>query len=682
MKLYKTLKIATLVLFSFLLVLLAAATIVESKMGSQFAADYIYHSPWFCALWAVLAVLCLLSLVKYQLWHRFSVMLLHVSFIVILVGAFTTYLTSHKGVVHLVPGVPAHSFTSEDMKQSYPLPFSLTLDSFSVVTYPGTEAPADYVSAVSITDDEGDSVRNESISMNHILNHAGYRFYQSSYDEQGGSWLSVNYDPVGTGLTYLGYLLLALSMMMTVADRHEAFRRLLHHPLLRKGALVLALFATSATMSWADRALPAFNRAKADSLATKQVVYNDRVAPFNTLARDFVLKLYGRDTYHGLTPEQVMSGWILRPEVWQHEPMILVKNAQLQSLLHLSDKYARLTDFFDAQGNYLLQRYWKGRNNPQFTPNDPLQKAIAETDEKVELIMMLQKGQLIQPLPNDGSVQPLSNARVQAELLYNRVPFAKILFMLSLALGIVAFARLVYANMHGKATTLLDRTILPVALYVTTLLLAFAFVLRWYVAGHVPMSNGFETMQFMALITLVVASALHRRFSVLLPFGLLLAGFALLVSFIGQSNPQVTNLMPVLASPWLSLHVSVVMMGYALLAFIFLTGIMGLCLPRQAERMMLLGQLLLYPAVFLLGIGIFLGAVWANQSWGTYWSWDPKETWALITFMVYALGFHAQTLPWLRQPRHFHWFSVLAFLTVLMTYFGVNFVLGGMHAYA
>ena len=97
---------------------------------------------------------------------------------------------------------------------------------------------------------------------------------------------------------------------------------------------------------------------------------------------------------------------------------------------------------------------------------------------------------------------------------------------------------------------------------------------------------------------------------------------------------------------------------------------------------MLLGRLLLYPAVFFLGAGIFLGAVWANVSWGSYWSWDPKEVWALVTFMVYALGFHTRSLPWLARPRHFHLFSVLAFLTVLMTYFGVNFFLGGMHSYA
>ena len=246
----------------------------------------------------------------------------------------------------------------------------------------------------------------------------------------------------------------------------------------------------------------------------------------------------------------------------------------------------------------------------------------------------------------------------------------------------MAFGRLVYRNLSGRPALKHEHAVWSGLLYAVTLALLFAFGLRWYVAGHVPMSNGFETMQFMALATLVVSCLTHRRFGVMLPFGLILSGFALLVSFLGQSNPQITNLMPVLASPWLSLHVSVVMMGYALLAFTMLTGIMGLCLPRQATQLMLLGRLLLYPAVFCLGIGIFLGAVWANQSWGAYWSWDPKETWALITFMTYAIAFHNHSLPWLSKPRHFHWFCTLAFLTVLMTYFGVNFVLGGMHSYA
>ena len=666
-----------------MLVLLGATTIVENVWGTDFVSSHVYHTWWFCAVWAVLAMLLVWAVIKQRLWKRLSICALHLSFVCILAGALVSFLTSHKGVVHLVPGVTMHSYLDDESREQRPLPFALSLDSFKIEHYAGTTAAADYVSYLTITDDEGGAESHERLSMNKIVTHQGYRLYQSSYDEdEQGSWLSVNYDPWGTGITYFGYAMLAFFMIGVLICRREEFVRLLRHPLLQRGALmVISLSFISISAQASPRSLPAFNRQKADSLALKQVIYNDRVAPFNTLARDFVLKLYGSPSYGGLTPEQVISGWLFAPDAWQNEPMILVKSQQLRDALHLEGKYARLPDFFDSQG-YRLQRLWKGGNTMAASPTDPLQKAVMETDEKVELILMLQQGKLIQPLPKDGSVAPLSDAKVRAELLYNRVPFSKILFMACLALGMLAFARVINIGVRGRKVGYIDRWLFPSALYLCTLTLAIAFGLRWYVAGHVPMSNGYETMQFMALVTLIVSALLHRRFSVLLPFGFMVAGFSLLVAHLGQSNPQVTNLMPVLSSPWLSLHVSVVMMGYSLLAFILFTGIMGLCMPSEAERMMLMGRLLLYPAVFFLGIGIFLGAVWANQSWGAYWSWDPKETWALITFMVYAIGFHASSLPWLREPRHFHWFSVLAFLTVLMTYFGVNFFLTGMHSYA
>ncbi len=686
-------KLLIIIIYSLLLLALGTATFVEHLHGTDAAANSIYHSPWFCLAWAVLALLGLAVMVRLRLWRRWGVFLLHSAFIVILIGAAVTFLTSKKGFVHLQTGVPARSFLLPGKAESQPLPFALVLDSFAVKCYAGTEAPSDFLSYVSIMDGNGSAEpQHACISMNRILSHEGYRFYQSSYDDDyQGSYLTVNYDPWGTGITYVGYALLLLGMIATLANRREEFRSLLRNPLLR-GGLVVALFFVLGGEAQAKRSLPAFNREKADSLARKQVVYNDRVAPFSTLAHDFLLKLYGGASYGGLTPEQVVSGWLFSPEVWQNEPMILIKNAQLRQLLHIEGKYARLTDLFHGD-DYILQHYWKGADNPQFTPTDALQKAILETDEKVGLIMMLQKGTLIQPLPRDGSVETLSPARVEAEVLYNRLPLTKVLFMANLCLGLIAFFCTMRRQMQkGKSSNvgrkfilsnefLLSR-LLPACLYLATLVLAFAYGLRWYVAGHIPMSNGFETMQFMALAAGVVACLLHRRFPVLLPFGFLLAGFALLVAHLGQSNPQVTNLMPVLSSPWLSLHVSVVMVGYALLAFLALTGVMGLCLPQSAERLMLLGRLLLYPAVFFLGTGIFLGAVWANQSWGSYWSWDPKEVWALITFMIYAVPFHSSSLRRLQRPRWFHAYCAAAFLCVLMTYFGVNFVLGGMHSYA
>ena len=686
-------KLLILLVYSLLLIALGAATIVEHLHGTDAATARIYHSWWFFLAWAVLALLATAVTVRLRLWRRWGVCVLHGAFLVILLGAATTFLTSKKGFVHLRTGVPVRSFVLPGKAEGQPLPFALVLDSFAVKCYAGTQAPADYLSYVSIV--ENDPLRPEQacISMNRILSRGGYRFYQSSYDEDGlGSFLTVNYDPWGTGITYAGYALLLLGMVGTLAVRREEFRSLLRNPLLRGGLAVALFFLVGGGEAQAKRSLPAFSRERADSLARRQVVYNDRVAPFSTLAHDFLLKLYGHPSYGGLTPEQVVSGWLFSPEVWQNEPMILIKNAELRSLLHVEGKYARLTDLFRGD-DYILQHYWRGGDSQQSAPADALQKAILETDEKVGLIMMLQKGTLIQPLPADGSAERLSPLRVEAEVLYNRLPLTKVLFMANLFLGFVAFFCTVRRQMRrasaadGGRTFFLKndfllRRLLPACLYIATLLLAFGYGLRWYVAGHVPMSNGFETMQFMALVVSLVACLLHRRFPVLLPFGFLLAGFALLVAHLGQSNPQVTNLMPVLSSPWLSLHVSVVMVGYALLSFLMLTGVMGLCLPRSGERLMLLGRLLLYPAVFFLGAGIFLGAVWANQSWGSYWSWDPKEVWALITFMIYAVPFHSGSLRRLQSPRWFHAYCVAAYLCVLMTYFGVNFVLGGMHSYA
>ena len=195
-------------------------------------------------------------------------------------------------------------------------------------------------------------------------------------------------------------------------------------------------------------------------------------------------------------------------------------------------------------------------------------------------------------------------------------------------------------------------------------------------------------MQFLALCTLVTAVALCRRLSFAIPFGFILAGFTLLVAHISKMDPQITQLMPVLVSPWLSAHVSVIMIAYCLLAFIMLDGVLALILishescTEQVKQLTLLSRLLLYPAVFLLTIGIFLGAVWANVSWGRYWAWDPKEVWALITLLIYAAAFHTSSIKAFARPRFFHIYMVGAFLAVLMTYFGVNYLLGGMHSYA
>ena len=272
-----------------------------------------------------------------------------------------------------------------------------------------------------------------------------------------------------------------------------------------------------------------------------------------------------------------------------------------------------------------------------------------------------------------------SPTRVQAEHIYNQIPFATILFMVCLTIGILAFG----LQLFGRRLPGLKGLLAMVFLALTCCL-----ALRWMITGHVPMANGYETMLFLAWAVMLLAFAASRHFPVMLTFGFLLAGFFLLVSHISQMDPQITHLMPVLNSPLLTIHVSVIMMAFALLALTFATSLTALCTPHSSlhtphsthqESLTTLSLLLLYPALSCLGFGIFIGAIWANVSWGTYWSWDPKETWALITFMVYAVPAHKS---FQQSPFRYHLYMSLAFLTIIMTYFGVNYLLGGMHSYA
>jgi len=197
------------------------------------------------------------------------------------------------------------------------------------------------------------------------------------------------------------------------------------------------------------------------------------------------------------------------------------------------------------------------------------------------------------------------------------------------------------------------------------------------------MAGGFDSMNFMALAIGIIGLVLMRRYPTSLTVAMMTMGFCLLVGMMSGSNPPVTNLMPVLSSPLLCFHVAVIMMSYALFFFLMMIGIAGVALGRKTEvaaRFHRLGLLLLYPAVFLLALGIIIGALWANISWGNYWTWDPKEVWALITLIVYAFPMHS-SLSIHRHPRQFFIYCIFAFLSVIITYFGVNLLLGGLHAY-
>ena len=269
----------------------------------------------------------------------------------------------------------------------------------------------------------------------------------------------------------------------------------------------------------------------------------------------------------------------------------------------------------------------------------------------------------------------------KAERINNAFPFATILFMANLTLGFIALFYTIYRMTKKREIKVLNIA-LPILLGVSFLALTFGLALRWIISGNIPMSNGYESMLTVAWFVMLISILMQLRIRIVMVFGFLISGFFLLVSHINQMDPAIGQMMPVLNSPLLSIHVSIIMMSYALLSLTFICGIMGICLRSHGEELQALSRIFLYPALTTMGFGIFIGAIWANVSWGNYWSWDSKETWALITFMIYAVVVHTQSLPVFHKPLVYHIYITLAFLSIAMTYFGVNYFLTGMHSYA
>lgn len=274
-----------------------------------------------------------------------------------------------------------------------------------------------------------------------------------------------------------------------------------------------------------------------------------------------------------------------------------------------------------------------------------------------------------------------TNTQYKAERINNAFPFATILFMANLTLGFIALFYTIYRMTKKKEIKVLNIA-LPILLGVSFFALTFGLALRWIISGNIPMSNGYESMLTVAWFVMLISILMQLRIRIVMVFGFLISGFFLLVSHINQMDPAIGQMMPVLNSPLLSIHVSIIMMSYALLSLTFICGIMGICLRSHGEELQALSRIFLYPALTTMGFGIFIGAIWANVSWGNYWSWDSKETWALITFMIYAVVVHTQSLSVFRKPLVYHIYITLAFLSIAMTYFGVNYFLTGMHSYA
>ena len=767
------------ILYILVLVCMAIATIVEKSQGTDYVHAHYYGAWWFILIWAALTALGVSYIIKRKV-KRASTLALHLSFVIILIGALLTHVSAKRGMIHLRIGQPTDIYMTSDgehgMKEEK-LPFSLCLQDFEAKMHDGTNAVADYSSKFIVID--GNEKSEGEVSMNNIYSHRSYRLYQSSYDEDGkGSVLAINADPYGIPVTYTGYALLFISLVWMLIDPRGGYRQLLKSPLLKKGVLTIAmlfamvmgqenlLHAASATASataysaasTSDETSTLENlqnavlpKESAEKFGELNILYNDRICPVQTFALDFCKKIYGARSYQGLTAEQVLSGWVFYGNVWANEPFIKIKSGEMKTAMNLPD-YASLNSFFNrTMGGYTIGQYVQEYYNGQ---QDKFHQQAADIDGKIQIIMELRQGISLKVLPYtftknvkatknnpfikagtttwfspvdklpvavehqhalyiknvfsllygdvkagnidrvnvffdkmkkyqeiSGGNSLTSKTQYKAERINNAFPFATILFMTNLTLGFIALFYTIY-RMTKKQEIKVLNIALPILLCVSFLALTLGLALRWIISGNVPMSNGYESMLTVAWFVMLISLVMQFRLRIVMVFGFLLSGFFLLVSHINQMDPAIGQMMPVLNSPLLSIHVSIIMMSYALLSLTFICGLMGIFLRSHGEELQALSRIFLYPALTAMGFGIFIGAIWANVSWGTYWSWDSKETWALITFMIYAVVVHTQSLPIFRKPLAYHIYITLAFLSIVMTYFGVNYFLTGMHSYA
>ena len=548
-------------------------------------------------LWGVLVLSSLTYLFKKGLRQRRGPVLFHLSLTVILLGASVTRLTSASGHLRLHTGFPVSYFTTDD-GTTHNLPFITELDSFSIITSPATGAALDYRACITV---HTSSVHySQSISMNNIGHVYGYRLYMSSFDADGrGVILLVSYDPYGTAITYIGFLLFLVGMVWAVFSRRSHLHHL-YHTAMRPAVIILFIFP------FISHGLPCMAATASGSVV-------DGCSPGQSL-----------------TPVASIPGLTARLSVVVYES---VESGALSSAAIAETLY-----------NTLRAETW------------PAYICLA-------LSLLLCAPRFKHRLTSSSSFAPRHS---QASLTLLSV-----------------WRRLTLLSACRRLTTHILQRLFPFVLFCFVTL---HVLLRWIVTGHAPVSNIPETLLLMSWLSSALSLvASSRRVPVLGLLCPVVASVCMLGSVLSDSVSPLSSLPPILRSPLLSVHVVLVMVSYTLLFCIALLSVRCLlhgCTPATLTRLTALSRLLLYPAVSFLASGIIAGAVWANISWGTYWSWDAKETWALLTLMVYLAPFHIHSLDSDSSPRLYHIYVLVAFLVVLATYFGVSYFLPGMHSYA
>ena len=667
----------------------------------------------------------------------------------------------------------------------YDLPFSVKLNDFIAEKYPGTDKSySSFASEVSVIDEENFDYK---IYMNNILNYKGYRFFQASFDpDEKGTILSVNYDSLGTFLTYLGYILLYIGMIVILFasfTRFDFLKKQLDVARKNKAKILtslLILFSISSN----SQSFGIHNHSSKpeieiiDSILSKNIaskkqadkfgrlVIQDlggRMMPMNTYSSELIRKLSKKDHYNEFDANQVFLSMQESPLLWYSVPLIFLKSKKgdsIRSIIGVSkeSKHVSLADFFTSRGDYKLAPYLEEAYRA-IVPN-AFQKEFKETDQRVNLLYNSLEGTTIKifPIPNDennkwiapsktkfnevtlidslysnfintgfktylyflnegkisgdfkdaddilsaitntqikyGSDVMLSKNKINAEILYNKYDIFKSLFSWYLYASSILFIALIIQIFNRNKYVNSIVSISKYATYLLFIIHALGLIARWYISGHAPWSDGYESMIYVAWATMLFGIYFGRKSELALASTTFVTSMILMIAHWSWMDPAIANLVPVLDSYWLMIHVAVIVGSYGPFTISMILGIVSLILmillnKRNKEilginirELVLINEMSMTIGLVMLTIGNFLGGMWANESWGRYWGWDPKETWALISIMIYAFVLHMRLIPGLKSNFIFTVASILSFGSIIMTYFGVNFYLAGLHSYA
>jgi cytochrome c-type biogenesis protein CcsB len=637
--------------------------------------------------------------------------------LVILAGALLTEVAKVEGSLFIWEGEAASDVRGRAASpEAEPpvvatLPFSVRLDAFEVDYYEGTRRPAQFRSRVTVVEPGGET--KAVIEMNRELRHGGFTFFQSSYRETPGrdqTILSVSRDP-GEAVVFLGYYGLVIGMIVVLATR-IAERRRASRPASGAAApaalAALALLAASPARAEAMPPLPPAS--DVETLRRLPVQHDGRVMPFDTLAREAVWNVTGKRSVWGVDPAAMALGWALDPRAWVVQPIVAVRDDRLAAEIGLPPG-TRWASFEALAGNRRLLELFEAARAAQQEerPLTPLQKSADKVEGRLLWMQHVLDHSALRfvpaSTPGDAWSVPehlhsleelralaasapaagrLSAEAVERELLYNRTRptrVAWIVLALSLLLSIAAMAT--------------ERRVLDVAagalLFAGFFVMSWGIWLRWGVAGRIPASNMYESLLFLGWgvgVFALVATIFMRNRIVILNAA---AGAAVTMALTDllPIDRFVHPMPPVLSGTyWLAIHVPIIMVGYAVLALGVVVAHMQLAtqafLPSRrslALRMSELQYWYIHVGSILLLAGILTGSMWAAESWGRYWGWDPKEVWSLVAFLAYMAILHARAERLIGDFGVAAW-SIAAFQTILMTYLGVNFVLAsGLHSY-